>query len=144
MNKFFLQAAFFSFLLIAIPAHAQTADGTAPADAPADAPAAAPEPAPAPVVSTPTFSAPSTITETALQKGLREGLPLHVRQEQAFDANGNNRLEPDEIKAFLKSVYHDTSAGPVKNTSDILYSFDKNKDGFIDRSEASGFSQYSL
>lgn len=145
MYKFFL-LAFFTLLLITAPAQAQTPDETpAPADVPAAVAEPAPEAAPAPVVSAPSLPSTGSVSnETPVAKGLREGLPLRVRQEQAYDANGNNRLEPDEIKAFLKSVYQDSAKGPVKNTSDVLYSFDRNKDGFIDRSEASGFSQYSF
>lgn len=135
MKKLLVLSAFLTFVLIASASYAQDAD--APADAgspPADAPA------PEPVVVIP--STPVTVTalapgEAPINKILREGIPLRVRQEQAFDINGNNRLEPDEVRAFCKSVYDDTARGEVKNTSDILYPFDKNKDGFIDRSEAS-------
>jgi hypothetical protein len=136
MNKVFLYAAFLAFFAIAVPAQAQTTDEAAPAEA--TAPVADPAPAPEPV-SIPVISAPSTVlsTESASSLMMREGVPLRVRQEQPFDANGNNRLEPDEIRAFFKSVREDSNAGPVKNTSDVLYPFDRNKDGFIDRSEAS-------
>ncbi len=142
MNKLFLSIAFLSFITLNIPAQAQTADETAPAETPAvvEAPAAEPPT----VVTAPSLPSLSVSTENPTSKIMREGTPLRVRQEQAYDANGNNRLEPEEIRAFFKSVYQDTSDGPVKNTSDILYPFDRNKDGFIDRSEASGFSQYSL
>jgi hypothetical protein len=143
MNKLFLSVAFFAFLAMTIPAQAQTADETAPAETPAVVEAPAAEP-PTPVVTAPSLPSISVSTENPTSKIMREGTPLRVRQEQAFDADGNNRLEPDEIRAFFKSVYQDTTSGPVKNTSDILYPFDRNKDGYIDRSEASGFSQYSL
>jgi hypothetical protein len=140
MKRLFLSVAFAASFLLTAQAHAQNA--TVPADEPASAiPAATPEPAP---VVVPPVTSSSSSHESLITKGLREGLPMHVRQEQAFDANNDNRLEPEEIKAFLKSVYQETAKGPVKNTSDILYQFDKNKDGYIDRSEASGFSQYSL
>jgi hypothetical protein len=144
MNKFFAYAAFVAFFAITVPAQAQTADETA---APAEAPVVEAPVVEAPVVTAPVVTAPTTTTnlnENPINKIMRECVPLRVRQEQDFDANGNNFLEPNEVKAFLKNVYQDTSNGPVKNTSDILYYFDKNKDGYIDRGEASGFSSYSL
>jgi hypothetical protein len=150
MNKFFIFAASLAFLAVAVPSYAQTtdnADAPAAADpAPAPAPDPTPDPTPAPTPAPVVAPSPSPVvsSEPAINRILREGVPLRVRQEQAFDANGDNRLDPNEVKAFLKSVYNETAQGPVKNTSDILYQFDKNKDGFIDRSEASAFSQYSF
>ena len=132
MNKTLVFSTFLAIVLMTPGSFAQ--DATAPADNPETSSAPADQipvvTAPAPVVS-------SGIKEDPTAKILREGVPLRVRQEQAFDANGNNRLEPDEVRAFCRSVYEETAHGPVKNTSDILYPFDRNKDGFIDRSEAS-------
>ena len=131
MNKLLISGAFLTVVLMASASYAQ--DAAAPADNSGSS-----EPADQiPVVTTPTPVSISVPGEDPTAKILREGVPLRVRQEQGFDANGNNRLEPDEIRAFCKSVYEDTAHEPVKNTSDILYPFDKNKDGYIDRSEAS-------
>lgn len=133
MNKILVQSVFLTFLLIASASYAQ--DAAVPADDTGTQSAAAeqvPDITPPPVVA-PSISVPG---EDPTTKILREGIPLRVRQEQPFDANGNNRLDPNEIRAFCKSVYEDAAHGPVKNTSDVLYPFDKNKDGYIDRSEA--------
>ena len=133
MNKILVSSTFLTIVLMTSVSYAQNA--TAPVDN-SESPSAAADQIPvvtappAPVVS-------SGIKEDPTQKLLREGAPLRVRQEQAFDANGNNRMDPDEIRAFFKAVYQETANGSVKNTSDILYPFDKNQDGYIDRSEAS-------
>lgn len=134
MNKILFSGVFLMFVLIASASYAQ--DAAVPAD---DAAAVVDETpvvaTPAPVVA-PSISVPG---ENPTTKILREGIPLRVRQEQAFDANGNNRLDPDEIRAFFKSIYNETAGGEVKNTSDVLFVFDKDKDGYISRSEASAF-----
>ena len=132
MNKIFFSGAFLTFVLIASGSYAQ--DAVAPADTTDASSAAADQ---IPVVIAPAPVSISVPGEDPTAKILREGVPLRVRQEQGFDTNGDNRLEPDEIRAFCKSVYEDAAHGPVKNTSDILYPFDKDKDGFISRSEAS-------
>ncbi|GEM_PF-3936939 len=136
MNKILVPSLFLTFLLVASISYSQ--DATEPADSTEAQPAEA-DPVPVPVIApvvSPTISVPG---ENPTTKILREGIPLRVRQEQAFDVNGNNRLDPDEIRAFFKSIYEDTANGEVKNTSDVLFPFDKDKDGFISRSEASAF-----
>ncbi len=76
--------------------------------------------------------------ESSVRKLLKGGpvLPLRVREEQAYDYNGDRFIDLVELKAYLKNVVKEVNdQGRFIVKSDISYEFDKNRDGFITKDE---------
>ena len=93
------------------------------------APAAKPA-APAPVK--PVAAAPAATIPLWMQT------PPQVKTaiERVYDVNRDGKLQPAEVKIYLRSVIETVDAkGGLTVNSDILKEYDKNKDGLISRIE---------
>lgn len=56
--------------------------------------------------------------------------------EKVYDVNRDGKLQPAEVKIYLRSVIENVNAkGGLTVNSDILKEYDKNKDGLISRIE---------
>ncbi len=101
-------------------------------------------PPPEPVKTQP--AATQAPVESQVHKALRTGgaLPLHNKEEEGFDANGDRKLDSSEIKTFLThvaSVVRSSGSYPVH--SDITYEFDRNHDGVITANELPELESYA-